>query len=297
VNAVRVMLGGIVDYAGLFPPAGLSMAHAVENYAEYKRGPHGWMLGRFVVPAARLPEFVRCWKKLPASTRGKPFDLSVLIGPDTDADVLRAQEFLDDSEDIGEIRSLELKAGTREAVAAAGLVCEELPEVFVVFLEVGAKEPGPLIAQIGSIGLCAKLRTGGVTADAFPTAREIVAFMRGCVDAGVAFKLTAGLHHAVCGKYPLTYNADAASAPMFGFLNVLLAAAVLSVRGGEDEALGILEERDPNAFRFEASAIAWHDLRIGTPSIQRMRARGVFSFGSCSFNEPVADLERMGAFA
>src|SRR5690606_19531676 len=55
-RAARVLLSGIVDYAGLFPPAALTMWSAVQNYAAYRSGVDAWALGRFVAPAVRLHE-------------------------------------------------------------------------------------------------------------------------------------------------------------------------------------------------------------------------------------------------
>ena len=56
--SLRALLAGVVDYAGLFPPAGLALDLALTHYVRYRQGPGGWMLGRFVCPAARLPELV-----------------------------------------------------------------------------------------------------------------------------------------------------------------------------------------------------------------------------------------------
>ncbi len=56
-QSLRVLLSEIIDYAGLFPPSQLPMAAAVENYANYLKSEHAWMLGRFIVPVARLEEF------------------------------------------------------------------------------------------------------------------------------------------------------------------------------------------------------------------------------------------------
>ena len=56
---LRSLLTGLVDYAGLFPPAELAMAQAVEKYASYRKGAHTWMLGRFVLPVPRLEEFAK----------------------------------------------------------------------------------------------------------------------------------------------------------------------------------------------------------------------------------------------
>src|SRR5690349_15034208 len=56
LESVRAMFSGIVDYAGMFPPAQLPLEQAIRNYARYRTEPESWMLGRFVCPAARLAE-------------------------------------------------------------------------------------------------------------------------------------------------------------------------------------------------------------------------------------------------
>ena len=56
-DAAVVLLRELIDYAGLFPPASLSMAAAVGNYDKYLQSEWSWMLGRFIVPVARLAEF------------------------------------------------------------------------------------------------------------------------------------------------------------------------------------------------------------------------------------------------
>ena len=54
--SLRALLHGIIDYAGLFPPASLPLDETVLAYSRHRRGPHSWALGRLVVPALRLPE-------------------------------------------------------------------------------------------------------------------------------------------------------------------------------------------------------------------------------------------------
>jgi len=297
VTAARALLEEIVDYAGLFPPAGLSMERAVRNHAEYAHGPREWMLGKFVLPVSRLGEFAQCCQQLPAELRRAPFELSLIVGADVEADIAAAREFVDADPEFAQVRSLEIKAATASAVRDVGMAVEELPEISLVYVEIPVEDPRPLVGAVASIGLCAKLRTGGVTADAFPRGPQVVAFMRECVEAGVPFKATAGLHHPVCATYPLTYADNTPSAPMFGFLNVFLAAGVLSLRATDDEALAVLEETDPKAFKFTPTSVAWRDRRLSTAALERLRARGAVAFGSCSFAEPVADLERMGVLS
>lgn len=294
MTAARVLLQRIVDYAGLFPPAGLSMQRAVANYAEYAAGPHAWMLGSFVVPAARLQEFEKCWDALPDHGRREPCDLSVLFGAEHEADAAKVARFMDRRPDIARVRSIEVKAATMDDLRALGILSDELPEIFLVFIEVPLDDSGPLISTIGRFGFCAKMRTGGVTAEAFPPAEGIVGFMRACMEAGAPFKATAGLHHPVRAEYSLTYEANAPRGRMFGFLNVFLAAALLSMRATDDEALMILNEQDARAFQFEAGTVRWRDVRFTLPMLEALRSRVAWSFGSCSFTEPVEGLAALG---
>ena len=50
------LLDGIIDYAGLFPPAKLPMDEAFRRFLDHRSSADGWMLARFVCPAARLDE-------------------------------------------------------------------------------------------------------------------------------------------------------------------------------------------------------------------------------------------------
>jgi len=86
-DSARALLAGLVDYAGLFPPAALPMDEAVAEYARWRRSPEAFMLGRFVAPAARLVELGRAADvRLPEPGTGEPWRLSGLLGGDTHGD-------------------------------------------------------------------------------------------------------------------------------------------------------------------------------------------------------------------
>jgi hypothetical protein len=154
-----------------------------------------------------------------------------------------------------------------------------------VYVEIGSLD---LLDAVAARDLRAKIRTGGVTVDAFPSTADIAKFLRACAERGVPFKATAGLHHPVRCVRPLTYATDAPRGTMHGFVNVFLAAALLP------HAEAILEEEDPSAFRFEDEAASWRGHAIATEDLARIRQEFAISFGSCSFEEPVEDLERLG---
>jgi hypothetical protein len=146
---------------------------------------------------------------------------------------------------------------------------------------------------VKAAGSYAKLRTGGTTPDAIPAIDTLAGFLTACADRRVAFKATAGLHHPVRSEHPLTYEADAPIATMHGFINVFLAAAFLW--HGERAIAPILAETDPAAFRFDDRA-HWRDLSLSTDQVIAARAHFAHSFGSCSFEEPIADLQQLGWF-
>ena len=291
---MTALLERVVDYAGLFPPARLGMEAAIRAYAEYRRGPDAWMLGRFVVPASRLEEFESDGGPMLPDRASTSWALSALVGADAELDVRSIERFNDRHRDARHgavhVDTVELKAAAVEDVRRA----EAFIGGFDAFVEVPVgDDPEPLIAAIGDIGAKAKIRTGGVTPEAIPAARHVVRFLRGCVQQDVAFKATAGLHHPIRAEYPLTYEAGAPRGVMYGFLNVFLTAAF--VRHGLDDAgaVDLLEERDASAFRVNGERVEWRDHAVTADQLRAAR-RDVVAFGSCSFREPVDDLRALG---
>ena len=234
-QSLRVLLEGLIDYAGLFPPAALTMQDAVRNYARYRDGEHAWALGKFVVQKERV-------KEVPPE-----FPLSIL--------------------GIDEVKYEDIDN------AAAG--------AFVETTDVS------LLPELKRRGFRAKIRTGGITEDAFPSPESVASFIRACRTIGIAFKATAGLHHPLRCVRPLTYEPNAAVGTMHGFLNVFLAAAMV------DDAEAILGETDPGAFRFDDEGVTWRDRRVTVDELRSMRQFAT-SFGSCSFEEPINDLKELG---
>ncbi len=281
MNAMRLLLEGLVDYAGLFPPAALSMRDAVANYASYREGAHRKMLGRFVLPASRLDEFDLA--ALPAA-HGAPWPLAALAAA---GDAGTIAEFNKSHSARYYVDTIEAKATTPAEIVA---LSSAYPAMHV-YVEIPVQEdPAPLIEAIHAVRLRAKIRTGGVTADAFPAPADVLRFLKRCAKHHVAFKATAGLHHPVRGSYKLTYAADAPSGVMYGYLNVFLAAAFLfhGVKGAE--VLPLLEESDAGSITSNDDGISWREYHLTSAQVAQARAKFAGSFGSCSFDEPVNDL-------
>ena len=155
-------------------------------------------------------------------------------------------------------------------------------------------DPAPLIRAIRGVGARAKVRTGGTTPDAFPSSDALVRFLAACVDEGVSFKATAGLHHPLRGDYQLTYAVDSALGTMYGFLNLFLAAAILHAGGSVATAREILEERSPNALQLRDGRVTWRGIDFTNAQLVETRRLAMMSFGACSFREPLDDLAALG---
>jgi hypothetical protein len=294
MKALRALLTNIVDYAGLYPPAALGMTTAVLNYASYAESLDAWMLGRFIVPAARLGELEGEFARID-TTMPLPMRLSVVLGADVAADIDAVRAFKTMYERTFSVDAVEAKLATSTAIDQATALTEG---EFELFAEVPADpDPRPLVAAMSRAGTSAKIRTGGVTADAFPSAEDVVRFMRRCIDAGVRFKATAGLHHPLRAEYPLTYEASSPSGVMYGHLNVFLAAAAIAHGLSDDDARQILEERDPSSIVATDEALVWRGHAFSAEHLVRTRVRVAVSFGSCSFREPVDELRSLSLTA
>lgn len=287
-GALTALGAGVVDYAGLFPPAALDMATAVANHARYRIAPDAWMLGRFVVPVARLGEWRAAMDALPAGAARDGWRLSALLGADAIAECDAVRAFNAEAPHGAQVDVLEGKAATPEAVAA---LARAVPAGVTCYVELPHRDdPRALVAAVREAGLRAKIRTGGVTADAFPSPAEIVRFLRRCHEAGVPCKATAGLHHPLRGEYRLTYAPDAARAPMYGWVNVVLTAAALA-DGADDAVLErLLLCDDPRALQVDDDAVTLAGVRIARDTLAAARAERLVAFGSCSFREPVDEL-------
>ena len=288
---LQALLAGLIDYAGLFPPASLPMAEAVARYARYRRGEHAWMLGRFIVSRPRLEEF--------ASLAGDAADasqwrVSVIASDDVDADASAIDAF--NARRTALIDTVEAKVA---AAADVRRVAGVLPQALQLWFEVTPGE-GPAfdatlaaIAELGERG-GAKLRTGGITADAIPPPDLVARFLIACVRAHVICKATAGLHHPIRSIQPLTYKAQSARGTMHGFINLCCAAAVLYFGGDESDAEKVLLEEDATAWKIDRGSLGWRHLKWTRDQLTRLRREFFVSIGSCSFKEPIEDLRTIG---
>lgn len=301
-RAPRILFEGIVDYAGLYPPAALAMASAVRNYAHYRGSGAAWVLGRFVCPADALELFSqKADALLPRDAGAIPWRLALVGSGNVAADMQAIADFNERhrvcfDEVAAVVDAYEVRATTREQIVQLDA---EIPRDMLTYIEVPlAPHAAMLIDAISNTGRRVKLRTGGVTVDAFPDRAALVNALVACISYEVPAKATAGLHHLLHGSYPITYDAAAPSGSMFGFLNVFLGAALLANGGMIDTAMRLVVEQDATTFELNDHSIVWRDgnavHHFDRALLQRVRESVLVSFGSCSFTEPVDESRRAG---
>ena len=298
-SSLQALLATSIDYAGMFPPSSLDLESALRNQAEYVRSPDAWMLGAFVLP---VEQFEATRQLLSQFDPAHPLRVAAL-GPKTE----NADGFLDalDEADAA-IRSLssnvdlvsishlemflphDVDSGLlQEAKSIVG----DLPAFWEASPD-RAQETIALLAEHNSDTDLAtfgyKLRTGGVTAEAFPTSPQIAKALVTPATHQLPIKFTAGLHH------PIRQFRDEVKTKMHGFLNVL-GAAVLAAehRWDASQTSKMLEDENANSFVFADDFFAWREWKIDLERL-RYRRKFVTSFGSCSFDEPRDDLRALG---
>jgi hypothetical protein len=308
-TVIHEVLAGLIDYAGLFPPAGLAMSEATRFYQSYLGQRDRWILGRFICPVSRLGEWKSC-----VSGSSIPLQLSLLGGPAPPLErftahlerlVASARQELDEVSDhvddrCWELRAPDLSTGSAESITMAlKTFSAAIGTDSAFYVEV---QPAPdsealdvLFERLSELNCQReadagfKLRCGGLEPAAFPSSEELARILTACHRHRVPLKLTAGLHH------PLPSLRG--GLPMHGFLNVLLAASALaSYELRARDLIGLLEDRAPGNFRVTSDWIEWRELRISQSEMRDTRNHLIRSFGSCSFDEPREDLAQLGWF-
>ncbi|MBA2431815.1 MAG: hypothetical protein H0V56_06825 [Chthoniobacterales bacterium] len=297
--SLRALLERSIDYAGLFPPASLSLEPALQNQAQYVRSPDVWMLGAFILPVG---QFNAAAEHLAQFDERHPLNVSAL-GPKTE----NASAFVDAvNSAVAGIHALIEKHAGRVSVTQLEMPLSPDPDVpllararetlgpLLAFWEAPAANAEQAITMISDHNKSTelrpfgfKLRTGGVTADAFPTSREVAAALVAAAHHRVPIKFTAGLHH------PVRQFHESVQTKMHGFLNVL-GAGVLAAEHGWDQAqtVAMLDDEEPGSFSFSDDSFSWREWSISAARI-RARRELVTSLGSCSFDEPREDLRHL----
>lgn len=306
VSSLQLLLSTLIDYAGLFPPARLNLAAAVSAYAHYNTTFHRWMLGRFVLPLSQLSQFEDCLNHLNRRYAATFWPLSIVLPPSIQALEMLAPWL--EKQDQFTISALEFKLGAVNAncqVDAIASLIPHLPPHSALFFEVPLDTTlTDYIAVLQGTRAAVKVRTGGLTAANFPSVEVLAQFLIACAAARLPFKATAGLHHPLRSWQTLP---NGHLVKMHGFLNLAVAAAFAYGYGATAaEITSILQIDTLDALIFSEHEIICHSpLWSQEPELSniaghlpldilaRVRSRYFLGIGSCSFQEPLAELYRL----
>ncbi|GAA3825335.1 hypothetical protein ACFS5L_19495 [Streptomyces phyllanthi] len=266
------VLAGLFDDAAVFPPGSLPIEEAVPAHVRHTRGAHAGLVGPFVLAAKDIDRLAEPTADLAEGS----FDLSVTVPLPDVSDALAA------AHRVPAIRLVGLEVTVPDGVAAEAVV-PALAEVLgdgstvTAYVEVPRDtRRDALLAALSGTPYLAKFRTGGVRPDLYPDERELAAAVLAAARAGVAFKATAGLHHALRNTDPET------GFEQHGFLNLLVATGAALDGAEEAELVRLLADRDGDRVAERVRALS-------------PRVRDLFrSFGTCSVAEPAAESVGLG---
>jgi hypothetical protein len=296
--SVKNFMSGLIDYAGLFPPARLEIKTTLANYAGYLAGENGWMLGRCLIPATRLHQV----------GPHPGFRYSVIVSPALSDEELEQLGNFSRSQGRVEMVETRLPDSTDSPERcsdhllhlASRLNRAALRDI-QLFVEAGTPVSAALLAAslaafnsrraggkaIKNAGY--KLRCGGTERQAYPTVEKVAAVIAVCRTHDVPIKFTAGMHH------PLRNHSPEMDVMQHGFVN-MFAAGLLGWDGNlsTDQIAACLGDETAAHFHFAEEGFSWLEHTISADEIKCLRQNKVISFGSCSFAEPVEGLRSLG---
>jgi len=290
--SLKYFMTGLIDYAGLFPPAGLDIDTAVRNYAGYLASENGWMLGRFIIPALQLYRVVlhpgfRCSVIVSPVVSQEELDRLGAFRGCVEMVEVRLPDTVDSpdrcSDHLLQIESRLRQAGLQDVqLFIEGGDVEDIAPPFSTFNN--RHSGGKAIKNVGY-----KLRCGGLGKQDFPSPEKVAEVITICREHDIPIKFTAGMHH------PLRNYSAEIEVMQHGFINIFGAALLCwGCNLSTDEIVECLRDETANHFHFTEEGFSWKNRTISTSEIKRLRQDKVISFGSCSFTEPIEGLRSLG---
>ena len=291
-ESLSALLGGLIDYGGMFPPAGLKLQAAVSHYDRERSGSDSSMLGSLVLPVVRLGAFEEL--VLPYLSRDqKPWKISLVLSEDAEADMNLVYAFNDKWEHSMQVVAVEVLP---QGPAAIDRIGTYVPPSVEVNFEVSIHEETELrLAMVSAGGFSAKMRTGGSRPEAFPSSENLARFLIAVAAAEVPFKAVAGLDHPLRCSRQIGTGRSGPTVSMHGFLNLAVAATLVFTQGAQlSETIDALDEQSPRAFEFTGAGLGWRGRRISLADLVSTRQNFLRSVTSCSLRDAVRELGELG---
>lgn len=271
------MWSGFFDDAAVFPPGDADLPDAVAAFRARRDEWYAALVASLVVTDQRVPDVGAADIPLSVVVTGGAGAIpgAVRLAAKAGNPLAGLEIALRDPDDLG--GNARRVVAAIDAARSDGLLDHETP----VYVELPAADVThgweAAADEVAAAELRLKFRTGGVEAHLFPTSAQVAAWIDAALDRELAFKCTAGLHHALRHRDPETGFEHQ------GFLNVLVATAEADAVLDEEGVIEVLEMTD----EAELLGLA-HELDLA-------KARRWFTgTGSCSILEPLADLTDLG---
>lgn len=317
LNSINFFCEELIDYAGLFPPANLTLKDSFQNYVKYKNSEYGFMLSKFICPLNMLDELNEI---ILSNDYGKTEISLSLLTDNTQNEIEFADKLdlgLDKWKNFSENHNKRVNINSVEIKVPDEIISESDEKKIESFIEkISGKLKNKIQTELyfyfespsgkdwnknyqsllnalynhnlknNDSGF--KLRTGGIKPELFPTPEQISYTIKECIEKELRLKCTAGLHH------PFRHYDYELRTFMHGFINVFAAGLIayrhnLSEHGMRD----IMNDENGNDFTFSLNCLFWKDWQICLDDIETARKELMISFGSCSFDEPVEDLKKL----
>jgi hypothetical protein len=316
VGSFKAFTNKLIDYAGLFPPAGLSLTQAFHNFLFYKISPYSWMLSNFICPAGKLNELTELMKHIeddntaiiPVSILGSGTDDPRKLYEKNDTDLTAINTFHETSSAKASIDAFEIRLPAVLFTDKSGSSILDVLDKINYLIQDSLKKEIPCYFEAsitGNFNFCIsklaeavaihnmkgyksglKLRTGGTEASSFPSVDEAAHTIYTCLEQAIPMKCTAGLHH------PIRHYNETVSAKMHGFLNIFGAGILAYTHKLElSKIKEILEDEYSYNFDFTPDSFKCNTITANEENIREAREKFMISFGSCSFDEPIDDLK------
>jgi hypothetical protein len=326
--SAQALFEGLLDYAGLYPPATLAANDALAHYVAYRSQPYGWLLSRFVLGASHLSEI----GELSQYGFSKDAPLAIaLVSREAMADIARliASPLLRDG--CGVLSSVEVVVDPSRSIREQ---CREVQQLLTALQRFLSLSESPALffevpyGEAWDVSFSAllevlqelrrepshgeeksiigfKLRCGGASPSATPPPSLVSLVLSCCANLGVPVKFTAGLHQPFRHQVPAVDGGLEQVA--HGYFNLLFAALVAAHDREEgnrgerssrsvtaEELSSLISEVRSQHPQFTEQGLEWQGHFLSTETISRLRATQVISFGTCSFVEPLEEALKRG---
>lgn len=307
-----------IDYAGMFPPAKLPLNEAFANYVRYAGDQYNWLLSRFICPANQLMNLADLIKQN-FEYVNYPISISVLgKGGDNIKDfrnevlndinafkAFRSRFSTNFEADIYEIKLPEELLFSKDEQALSDVIkftIDEIEEkvgndIRIYFegiykadwdnsVDIVTEVLSNLRAVDKNVGY--KVRLGAFSGIDIPSCRQVAVVLLNCLDRSLPIKATQGLHH------PFRHYSEEVHGKMHGFINLFVAGILANRHNLEgDVVIKILEDENPENFVFTDESLSWKGFEVDIDWIKYGREDFMNSFGTCSVEEPIEDLQKL----